>query len=131
MSSRTTLRPYSVITNGAMVGDITSLVTILQSITGVSYQLSWSGSTPVGAASVQVSNDYALNADGQTVRNAGTWTTLEINVNGTPATSAPITGNTGSGFIDVEKTIAYAIRLVYTHTSGTGSLQATINGKVS
>lgn len=130
MSSRTNIRPYSVITNGVMTANITSLVTILQSVTGVSYALSWSGTSPVGTASVQVSNDYSLNPNGS-VRNSGTWTTVYINVNGVPAASAPITGNTGTGFIDVEKTMAYAIRLIFTFASGTGTLNAVINGKVS
>lgn len=90
----------------------------------VSYDISWSGSTPVGVMSVQVSNTYSKNADGS-VRNAGNWTTLAL--------SAPtnVSGNTGNGFIDVDATGSYAIRLVYTRTSGTGTMNATINGKVS
>lgn len=130
MSTRTTIRPTSVITAGSMAGDLTSLVTILQSVSGVSYEVSWTGSTPIGTVSVQLSNDYSVNPDG-TVNNAGTWTTIYLNVNGTPSQTIAITGNTGSGFIDIERTNAYAIRLIYTRTSGTGSLTATICGKVS
>ena len=130
MSTRTRFAPYSVITNQSMAADITSAATVLQSITGVSYALSWSGSTPVGTAAVQVSNDYALNPDGS-VHNAGTWTTIELSLNGSAVSSIPITGNTGSGFIDVEKTMAYAIRLFYDATSGSGTLNAVIMGKVS
>jgi hypothetical protein len=129
MSTRSTLRPYSVITNGAMTGNITSAVTILQSIVGCSYSLSWSGTSPVGTASVQVSNDYSLNPNG-TVDNTGTWTTIELNVAGTPATTIAISGNTGTAFIDIDTIMAYAIRLQFTYTSGTGTLNALINGKV-
>ncbi len=130
MSTRTRLAPASVITNGDMsAASITSAATILSSMTCASYSLSWTGSTPVGTASVQVSNDYAIN--GNIVLNAGTWTTIYLNVNGTPATTIAITGNTGNGFIDIEKTAAYAIRLVYTKGSGTGTLNAIITGKVS
>lgn len=128
--SRTTLRPKLVITNGSMAGDLTSLPTVLQSISGCSYALSWSGSTPVGTAEIQVSNDYALNPD-STVANSGTWTTVELNVAGSPASSIAISGNTGNAFIDIEKTMAYAIRLFYDRTSGTGTLNVTINGKVA
>ncbi len=131
MSTRTFLKPYSVITNGDMSAtSITSAVTIMQSISGVSYQLSWSGSTPIGSVALQFSNDYSLNPDG-TVNNSGTWTTATINVAGFPVSSAPVSGNTGSGVIDVDRTNTYASRLVYTKASGTGTLQAVIMGKVS
>ena len=130
MSTRTSLRPVTVINGASMASNITSSPTILQSISGVSYALSWTGSSPVGTASVQVSNDYALNPNGG-VENAGTWTTITLMVSGSPATTVPISGNTGNGFIDVDKTMAYAIRLIYTAGSGSGSLTAVINGKVS
>lgn len=139
MSNRTTLRPQAVIgtvngvnsgISGNMAADITSKVTILGSITGISYQLAWTGTSPVGTAAVQVSDDYALNPDGS-VRNAGTWTTVYINVNGVPAASAAISGNTGNGFIDVVSTMAYAARLFYDNTSGVGTLTAVVNGKVA
>ncbi len=90
----------------------------------LSYAVSWVGSSPVGAMSVQVSNDFSINVDGS-VRNAGTWNTLPIS----PA--ATVSGSTGNGFIDIGATGAYAIRLVYTRTSGTGTMQAQINAKVS
>ena len=131
MSTRTALRPTPVITNGDMSAtSITSLVTVLQSITGCSYQAVWSGTSPVGTLSVQVSNDYALTATGG-VANSGTWTTITLNVGGSPASSVSVSGNTGSAFIDIDKTGAYAVRLVYTKGSGTGTLNATIAGKVA
>lgn len=90
----------------------------------LSYDISWAGTAPVGVMSVQVSNTYSQYADG-TVRNAGNWTTLTL--------SAPpaVSGNTGNGFIDVDATGAFAIRLVYTRTSGVGTMNATISGKVA
>lgn len=74
--------------------------------------------------SVEISNTYSLNMDG-TVRDAGNWTTLTLS--STPSVS----GNTGHGFIDVDATGAYAMRLIYTRTSGTGTMNATINAKVA
>ena len=130
MSTRTNMRPQPVIINGSMAGNLTSTPTILQSLTLVSYSLSWSGTSPVGTVSVQVSNDYALNSNGS-VQNAGTWNTLTLQYNGGATTTIPVSGNTGTGFVDVSGTGAYAIRLIYTAASGTGTLQATINGKVS
>lgn len=90
----------------------------------ISYDISWTGSTPVGVMSVEVSNTYSQNGDG-TVRNAGNWTTLTLSA--TPTVS----GNTGNGGIDVDATGFYAIRLKYTRTSGTGTMNATINAKVA
>lgn len=130
MSTRTVLRPHAVITNGAMTGNITSEVTVLQSLTRMSYAASWSGTSPVGTLSVQVSNDYTLDSAGF-VANAGTWTTVTLNVTGSPVSSVPVSGNTGTVFIDIDGIAAYAMRCVYTFTSGTGTLNVTIVGKVS
>lgn len=130
MSSRTTLRPHQVITNGSMASDITSQPTILQSLTGASYSLSWSGTSPLGVVSVETSNDYSLNPDG-TVNNAGTWNPIELSLGGTAVTSIPVSGSTGKGFIDIQKINGYAIRLFYDRTSGVGTLNSVIVGKVS
>lgn len=130
MSTRTNLRPTVVLDAGDMSGSLISAPTILQSISGVSYTVTWSGTSPVGTVSVQVSNDYSLNPDG-TVANAGTWISLYLNVSGTPSTTVALSGNTGSGFLEIEKTNAYAIRFIYTRASGIGSLTAIIAGKVS
>lgn len=138
MSTRTNIRPQLVIpspqgspVNGSsMAGNITSAPTILQSLSKVGYQVDWDGTSPVGAISVQCSNDYSINAEGL-VNNPGRWSTLTLSVGGSPVTSIPVTGNTGTGFIDIESLSAYAVRLVYTATSGTGTLIAYVNGKVS
>lgn len=90
----------------------------------ISYDISWVGSTPVGVMSVEISNTYSQNGDG-TVRNPGNWTTLPLSA--TPSVS----GSPGNGFIDVEALGAYAIRIIYTRTSGTGTMNITISGKVS
>jgi hypothetical protein len=130
MSFRPQLTPFQVITNGDMSGNLTSLVTVIQKISMLSYSYSWSGTSPVGAVSVQVSNDYTLDATGK-VLNAGTWNTITFESGGNSVTSVVISGNTGVGFIDIFQTGAFAIRTLYTYTSGVGNLQAWINGKVS
>jgi len=131
MSTRPYLKPEQVITNGDMSADITSDVTILQQKSLVCYQLSWTGTSPVGTVSVQGSNDYSLNADGS-VNDPGTWTTLTLNVNGTPSTTISISGNSGDELIDpIGPTGLYAIRLIYTFVSGTGTLQSFIAAKVT
>lgn len=124
MASRPIASPFPVITNGDMSGNITSAVTIIQNLSMISYDISWAGTAPVGTMSVQVSNTYSQNADGS-VRNAGNWTTLTL------STTPTISGGTGNGFIDVDATGAFAMRLVYNFTSGTGLMQATISAKVA
>ncbi len=114
-----------------MGASITSSPTILQSLTKISYAVVWSaGSTPIGTVALQVSNDYSLDASG-TVKNAGTWTTLPLSDDtGAVVLSLPVTGNSGSLFIEVE-TSGYATRVVYTRGSGSGTMSATITGKVA
>lgn len=130
MADRPKLSQQPVIVNGDMSGNITSKVTILNQLTVGTYTYSWAGTSPVGAVSVQISNDHALNANG-TVANAGTWVTVYFTLNGSSTVnSAPLTGNSGQGAIEWT-TGANAIRTIYTFTSGTGSLQAIFNGKVT
>jgi hypothetical protein len=129
VSSRPLKKPHPVIVNGDMTTTITSEVSIISNISMIGYSYSWIGAAPVGNISVQISNDYSQNEDGS-VRNAGTWTTIYFSVNGATANSAPVAGSPGSGFIDIDTMSSYAIRTVYTPTSGSGSLQALINLKV-
>ena len=125
MSSRPQFSPYSVVTNGDMsLATIISKVTIIQKLSMISYDISWAGVAPAGPVTVQVSNTYSQNSDGS-VHNPGNWTTLIL---GSPTT---ISGNTGNGFIDIDATAGYAVRLVYTRTSGSGLLNVTVAGKVA
>lgn len=123
MSSRLFLKPTLVVTNGNMASSITSTVTILNQISMISYDIKWTGA-PTGAFSVEVSNTYEENVDGS-VRSAGNWTPLVL--------TSPVNavGSPDNGFIDVVLTAGYSIRLVYTATSGTGTLNAKIAGKVT
>lgn len=124
MSSRPLLQPQQVITNGNMSGNITSMVTIISNLSMMSYSYSWSGTSPSGTVSVEVSNDYSQNGDG-TVKNSGTWTALVL------SNSPAVSGNTGNGQIEIEQLGAYAIRTKYTFISGVGTLQAFYKAKVS
>jgi hypothetical protein len=130
VSTRPHLAPYPVILNGSMTANITSAVTIIQKLSMMSYAASWTGTAPVGTLGVQVSNDYSLNAEGQ-VNNPGTWTNIVFNESGTYTPTVPVTGSPGTAFLDIDEIGAYAIRAVYTFTSGTGTLQVYFNAKVS
>lgn len=130
MSSRPLIKPHTVISSGDMSqATITSDVTVIQQLSSISYGYSWAdGSTPVGTLKIQVSNDYSVDAGG-TVSNSGTWPTMDLVYGGAVVSSIPVTGNSGNGLIDIE-TGAYAIRTVYTKTSGSGTLQCKITCKV-
>lgn len=121
MASRP-IAKFPVITNGDMSADITSLPSIITNLSLMSYDISWAGSSPVGVMSIQVSNTYSENPDGS-VNNPGKWTTVTLS--STPSVS----GNTGNGFIDLSQLGAYAVRLVFTFTSGTGLMNAVFNAK--
>lgn len=123
MSSRPIFSPFPVITNASMATSVTSAVTIIQNLSQIGYDISWSG-TPTGTFSVQVSNTYTQNGAG-VVSNAGNWTTLTLS---SPTAAA---GSSGNGYIDIDAISAFAIRLVYTAASGSGTLNATICGKVA
>jgi hypothetical protein len=133
MSSRPQFDPFPVINAKSMATNLTSDVTIIQKLSMISYSYAWSnGSTPIGAISIEISNDYSKNPDG-TVRNSGTWTPIYFQLDGAASlvNSIPISGNSGNGFVDVPITSAYAIRTVYTRTSGSGTLTVVVNGKVA
>lgn len=130
MSLRPLIKPFPSIVNGSMAGNLTGIPSIINQLSMMSYGFSWSGTSPVGTVSIQVSNDYALAVDG-TVANPGTWNVLTLNFGGAAVTTIPVTGNTGNGLVDILQTGAYAIRPIYTFTSGTGTLQAIFTAKVS
>jgi hypothetical protein len=114
------------IVNGNMTTTLTSIVTIINNLSMMSYAYEWSGASPVGTISVQVSDDYSEYPNGQ-VNNPGTWNTLPLST----GNSVAVTGNSGNGGIDILQTGFYAIRTVYTPASGTGTLQCEYQGKVS
>jgi len=122
MSTRPLIKPHVVLENADLSGDLVSLVTIITNITDIGYDISWTG-TAVGVFSVEISNTYSLNAAGA-VLSAGNWTPLTLSGAVNPA------GVTDNGFIDIQGVSAFAIRLVYTSTSGTGTVNAVVTGKV-
>lgn len=131
MSTRTALRPHTVLAAGDMsLASVTSEATVMQGLSMISYDVSWTGTSPVGTLALQVSNTFTVASSGGAGA-AGTWTTAPTDVNGAYATTIAISGNTGNGFIDVTLQAGYAARLVYTKGSGTGTLTATVCGKAS
>lgn len=123
-NSKQVYKPYQVITNGDMsAAMLTSIYTNIQGLDNVGYQGTFTGA-PVGTFSVQISMDYQPGTSPNSLpANAGNWITLPLN----PAITASGTGD--SFYIDLNQMSAPWIRLVYTKTSGTGTLNAFVVAK--
>jgi hypothetical protein len=130
MSQRTVLRPSTLPTLDMSQSSVASSATVLQGLSMLSYAISWTGSTPTGTISLEFSDDYSISPNG-TVLNAGTWNVAPILVNGNIQTTAPVSGNTGNGIIDIAQTGNYASRILYTRSGGSGTMTVIVTGKVS
>lgn len=103
----------TIISAQSMGGTVTSDSTNINTAISVCIQAIWSaGSTPVGTMVLQASNDNS------------TWTEVT-------GSSLAVSGATGSNMWNVEKPAYGYIRMVYTRSSGSGTLNATINAKRS
>lgn len=115
------LKKYQAITSASMAADVTSGVTNVQFLDALGIQFNFTGS-PTGTFQVQVSADYAQDDNGN-VQVAGNW--VDMDLSPVPVAS----GSAGSVYIDIRSTSAPWIRLHYTRTSGTGTLNAFITAK--
>jgi hypothetical protein len=123
MSRKDNLRVYQNITNGNMASaSITSPATCIEWLDNIAIQLNFTGS-PVGTFQIQVSVDYAQDIGGK-VTNAGNWVAVTL-------PSSPVAaGAPGQIIIDLNQLASPWIRVVYTRTSGSGSLNSFISGKM-
>jgi hypothetical protein len=119
------LTPIAIISAGNMAGNITSSVVQMQMVDDIALQFDWTGS-PVGSIAVQVSLNYSVDPGGA-VLNPGTWATLPSSAfTGT----YPVPGTTTTpGYLEVPLSSSIAMRVVYTASSGTGSLTVLAAGK--
>lgn len=109
-----------------MASNINGPVTIIQRLPGISYDIQWTG-TPTGTFTVQVSNSYFTDPDGN-VLGTPNWTNLPTAFF-TGIYPVP-SGSPSAGFLDVVGTEAYAVRLIYNRTGGTGNLTVYAAAKV-
>lgn len=128
MSDRPLIKPVKIIDQQDMSSSIDGPATIIQRLPGISYEVSWDGS-PTGTFSIQVSNSYSQDASGNPINSpAPLWTSLDPALFTSPL-PAPA-GSAGNGFIDVLGTEAYAVRIVYNATGGSGNLTVIAAAKV-
>ncbi len=106
----TSTAPGTQIKSYSMAASITSDAVKYEWEDNVSIHAVWTG-TPTGVLDVQLSLDPV---------NLG-WQSVPF----TPTPDAP-SGSNGSNWYDITQTAAAYVRLVYTFTSGTGSLSAQI-----
>lgn len=113
---------YQNIVSGDMsLATITSSVTSIKRLDNIGIQLNWTG-TPTGTFQVQISADYAQDNQGK-ITNVGNWIPLVLS----PAPAA--SGSAGNAYVDINQISAPWIRVVYTKTSGVGTLNGYLNGK--
>lgn len=110
------LFPVKIFTAATLSGTAsnTSVVVETKYLDNIGIQLEWTG-TPNGSFDVQISSDSTVAP--------GNWISLPY----TPAI-APA-GSASNGYIDVNQTSAQWMRVVYTNTSGTGTLNGWLCGK--
>lgn len=121
--SRKNLLRFQNITSGDMsAASITSSISNIQHLDNIGIQLKWTG-VPVGTFAIQVSVDYAQDFEGN-VTNSGTWTSLSL------SPSPVASGAADNAYVDLNQLSAPWLRVVYTKTSGTGTLNGYIVGKM-
>jgi len=106
-----------------MSANYTSPPTNTQYLDNVVYVLSWPATgSPNGTFAVQVSEDYTVSSTG-TVTSSGTWLPLTLSA------TVAATGGADQALIDLNQLPSSWVRLVYTQSSGSGTLTGYISGK--
>ena|SRR5271165_5817897 len=105
----------------SMASTINSVALSMQNQDNAYFSLIWTG-TPTGTFNVQISNDHQQDGNGN-VQVAGTWATVTLN---TPITA---TGSANNAGIIVNGIAAPWIRINYTASSGSGTLDAYFSAK--
>jgi len=119
-NSKNFLPPFKIYNAVALTANQTSTVTDIRYLDNISIQLIATG-TPTGTFAVQISNDYL--ASNGTVVNAGTWNALTL-----PSTPT-LSGAASNIFLELNQLGGAYIRVVYTFSAGTGTLNGYITGK--
>lgn len=127
MSGRkSNLKKFPTVVNGDMSANVTSPVTAIEFMDNIGIQINFSGS-PVGNFQVQVSMDYNQDVNGNVI-DAGNWIAVPFPA---PVSSINLPTSVGSPiYIDLNQLSAPWIRLTYTATSGSGTLNSFICGKM-
>lgn len=115
------LFPIPIFVNALMTTTLTSKAYKINLQDNIGIQLDWTG-TPVGTVTVQISSDHIQDLNGN-IQNAGHFIALPLN----PSIAA--TGAASDAYIDLNQMTAQFVQVVYTFTSGTGTLNGTLVAK--
>lgn len=118
-NSKNALLPYHLVVAQSMAGDVTSDPTNIQYTDNCCIQANFTG-TPTGVFAVQGSVDHAEYALTHEVLVTGNWVTI---------TTGSASGSAGLVLFDLNQLSFPWVRLIYTRTSGTGTLDAYIGSK--
>jgi len=111
MSRKSVLEPYTILAAGDMSGSVTSPETSVKNLDQITYEIVWSGTSPVGEIQVQTQ-----------VKDV--WQAIAL-----PTIS--ISGNSGNHLITINSASHFhKLRVAYIRTSGTGDLKISIIGAV-
>lgn len=131
MSGRKLALPsYKLISAGDMSANITSPVTNIELYDNIAFQVNILTGSAAGTIAAQVSLDYLPSSQG--TPNSGTWITI---LSATVTAGAVITGTnilvtSGNGYLKLNQVEAPWIRLLFTNSSSTGTMDAFICGKM-
>lgn len=115
------LYPVHVINAASMATSLTSAIVPVSGQDNIGFQLHWTGA-PVGTFDFQISSNHMQDSQGAVIQ-AGNWISLPLD----PAIVAA--GAPDEAYVDLNQMSAQYVRLVYTRTSGTGTLDAYVVGK--
>lgn len=111
MGRKSVLEPYSIVSAGDMSASITGPETSVKNLDQITYEVVWSGTSPVGTIEVQTQ-----------VKDV--WQAIALPTIG-------VGGNTGNHLITINSASHFQkLRLVYNRSSGTGSMTVSIIGAV-
>lgn len=123
MSRKNVLAPTTALASAQSLGaSFNTNATIIDYMDNCSYQINATTSDAVGTFKVQASLDYEA---GNSLNNARTGNWVDLTLSGTPSLSSA----NDNIIINLNQVPFRAIRLVYTRTSGTGTVDIYVMNK--
>lgn len=119
MSRKSVVAGFPMIQSGDLSANITSEIVSVKNLDNASIIVTWTGATPIGVLTVEARNNGKGGATPEP------WYTLDMGA------AITISGNSGNHQLIFNLLPFTDLRLIYTATSGTGTLDAVITSKVS
>lgn len=117
------LYQYRLLNSQSLGASFSSTPTNIEIMDNISYQMNATTSDAVGTFTVEVSDDYNQDSNGNII-SAGNWIALPVSV------AMTLSGSSDTIMFDGNQISHPWIRLTYTRTSGTGTVTAYVSGKM-